>query len=339
MVLSRDPDHTSEHQAPNHAVPSREMSRDEVIPELQRLDLLILGGGGILYDDEARTYLRDVRLVQERGIPTVGYALGAGPLEHPEDRVLVRETLNAMHGITVRDETSKRVLEDVGVERSIEVTADPAILLTPEPFTPDFLHREGVRDPERMVGMSVREPGRAATDIDEDSYHDLLAQAADFIVHRFDADVLFVPMERGDIRHSHAVIAHMTAADRAHVLTDEYRPRQVLGLMDHLDLVVGMRLHFLIFAAISAVPFLPLPYAGKVFDFGRTLGMPQRKVVSHQTAGPLLAAIDELWDNRGEQRARLRERVPALQQRARRSAEFAMSLLDEHVRAEERASN
>lgn len=44
--------------------------------------------------------------------------------------------------------------------------------------------------------------------------------------------------------------------------------------MFRLDLARGMRLHFLMFAARSGVPFLPLPYAGKVFDFTQATDAP-----------------------------------------------------------------
>ena len=173
-----------------------------------------------------------------------------------------------------------------------------------------MLADEGVRDHGRLVGFSVREPGKAAPDLDVAGYHALLAEAADFVVHRFGADVLFVPIERDDIRHSHAVIGRMLAADRAHVLKGTYSPQQLLGLMDHLDLVVGMRLHFLLFAALGAVPFLPLPYAAKVTDFVTALGVPPPARVSRESAGPLLAAIDRAWDCREQQRAQLLARLP-----------------------------
>lgn len=52
--------------------------------------------------------------------------------------------------------------------------------------------------------MSVREPGRAAEHLDVHGYHELLAEVSDFVVRRLDAHVVFVPMQRGDIRHSHA---------------------------------------------------------------------------------------------------------------------------------------
>lgn len=98
--------------------------------------------------------------------------------------------------------------------------------------------------------------------------------------------------------------------------------------MDHLEVVVGMRLHFLIFAAIAGVPFLALPYAGKVFDFVDAVGVPAPVDAESSSAGLLLAALDRLWDTRDQHRDRLRNSVPGLQDRARHTAELALSLLE-----------
>ncbi len=56
----------------------------------------------------------------------------------------------------------------------------------------------------------------------------------------------------------------MLRAQRATVLKGEYTSGQLLSLMAHFDFAVGMRLHFLIFAALAGTPFVALPYAGKV---------------------------------------------------------------------------
>ena len=52
---------------------------------------------------------------------------------------------------------------------------------------------EGVEFDRHLVGFSVREPGPAAPDIDPEEYYALLANAADFVVERYDAEVVFVP--------------------------------------------------------------------------------------------------------------------------------------------------
>jgi polysaccharide pyruvyl transferase CsaB len=317
LVFSRDPEHT------RHAFPEVDtvgweaIDREHRGESLRRLDLLVLGGGGILYDTEARRYLRLVAEAQECEVPVFTYALGAGPLTEQLDRQMACDILEACVDVTVRDEGSKLSLEDAGVRCPVTVTADPALLLEPEEFEGDPLQSEWVvPDGRRWVGMSVREPGRAAQHLDADAYHQLLAHVGDFMVHRLEAQVLFVPMERQDIGHAHAVLSYMTAADHCRVLHGTYGPRQILGLMRHVDLAVGMRLHFLIFAAMAGVPMLPLPYAGKVFDFAQQIGAPALRGVVREAAGPLLAEVDRLWDERPLRARQTAIRLATLRERA-----------------------
>ncbi|ADL48188.1 MULTISPECIES: polysaccharide pyruvyl transferase family protein [Micromonospora] len=328
IVFSRNPAHTALAHPEVEAVPWEGVSRVDSSPVLNQLDLLILGGGGILYDKEARRYLRVVRVAQERGLPLITYAVGVGPLTDTLDSGMVRETLAQAVEVTVRDQESRMVLEEAGLVNPITVTADPAFLLEPEEFPQQWLREEGVPAGSRLVGLSVREPGRAAERLDVDGYHRLLAQIGDFLVHRIDAYVLFVPMERDDIRHSHGVLSHMTAADRGRILHGDYRPAQILGLMRHFDLAVGMRLHFLIFAAMMGTPFLPLPYAGKVFDLAQRLGVPALRGVEREVEGPLLAEVDRLWDERAARADETARRVAEVCEQARGTSQVTRSVLD-----------
>ncbi|WP_432829063.1 polysaccharide pyruvyl transferase family protein [Dactylosporangium sp. CA-092794] len=330
LVFSRDPQHTAR-EHPGVTVTRWEgMGRDRTAEALARLDLLVLGGGGILYDTEARRYLRIVRMAQEQRVPVFTYAVGAGPLTEELDCTMVRDVLGAATEVTVRDEESRVALEEAGLTAPVTVTADPALLLQPEEFDAGIL-RDSLPPGRRVVGMSVREPGRAAQHLAADEYHQLLAQVGDFIVHRLDAALLFVPMERSDIRHSHAVLSRMTAAEHCRVLHGQYRPGQILDLMRHLDLAVGMRLHFLIFAALSGVPLLALPYAGKVFDFAQRIGAPVPLGVVREAAGPLIAQVDRLWDERPQRQEEITARVAGLRQRATETGRRLGAQLDRLV--------
>ncbi|MFJ6196178.1 polysaccharide pyruvyl transferase family protein [Micromonospora sp. NPDC092111] len=328
IVFSRNPAHTALAHPDVEAVPWEGVSRVDSAEVLAQLDLLILGGGGILYDKEARRYLRVVRVAQERGLPLLTYAVGVGPLTDAVDTGMVRETLAGATEVTVRDQESRMVLEEAGLLNPITVTADPAFLLEPEDFPARLLREEGVPAGKRLVGLSVREPGRAAERLDVDGYHRLIAQIGDFLVHRIDAHVLFVPMERDDIRHSHGVLSHMIAADRGRILHGDYSPRQVLGLMKHFDLAVGMRLHFLIFAAMVGTPFLPLPYAGKVFDLAQRLGVPALRGVEREVEGPLLAEVDRLWDEREARKEATARRVAEVCDQARGTSQVTRAVLE-----------
>lgn len=331
-VFSREPADTLSRHGVERAVPVRDLSRDEVLPEIERLDLLILGGGGILFDAEANIYLREVALAQERGIPVMVYAVSAGPLQDPAAQKLVQACLTRADAVTVRERRARQVLEEAGVHREIEVTADPALLLEPEPLPSDALKHEGLDGRHRLVGVSVREPGVAAPDIDERHYHALLANAADYMVDRLDANLVFVPMERRvqDMQHSHAVIAQMACADRATVLKGEYTAGQMLTLVGHLAFAVGMRLHFLMFAALQRVPFVALPYAGKVLGFLEDLeiAMPPLQRIN---AGQLIAHIDRSWDMRSDIQAQIDRALPGLQARARETHNIAIRLLSKRA--------
>lgn len=333
-VFSRNPSDTLARHKTEHVVAVRQLTRREIIPEVQQLDLLILGGGGILYDQDAETYLREVFLAQEFGIPVMIYAVSAGPLTKPTARQSVQAALNASALITVRDRQGYRLLEDVGVTREIHLTADPALLLQPEQLPLEAVKSEGVQFDRHLVGFSVREPGPAAPDIDPEKYYALLANAADFVVERLDADVVFVPMETTDIRHSHAVVARMQNAERSEILRKRYAPEQILDLIGRFEFVVGMRLHFLIFAALRETPFTALPYASKVSGLLEELGM-ETPPLGSVGIGQLLARIDHSWDTREAIRARIRQRLPALQARARQTNELLLRYLGQRAAGQE----
>jgi polysaccharide pyruvyl transferase CsaB len=329
VVFSRDPDDTMNRHKVHRAVPVRSLSRKESLSEIKNLDVLIVGGGGILYDHEVKTYLREAQLAHEEGIPIMIYAVGAGPLKDPQSQALVRDVLSTASVITVRDKSSMKILEEIGVNKEIIVTADPAFLMKPEDVQIDFLHQEGIRKGRKLIGMSVREPGKAAPDIKEEHYQDILANAADYIIDRYDAHVVFVPMERKtafDLHQSHSVVAKMIWPQFASILEGEYSPGQIMSLMKSFEFVVGMRLHFLIFAALQQVPFVPLPYSNKVTGFLQELQF-STPPLENITPGRLISYIDKAWDQKSDILKRIEGLLPALQKRSHQNNTLLIELL------------
>lgn len=327
-VFSRNPDDTLQRHRVERAFAVREMTRGEACREMNGLDLFIFGGGGILFEAEAEIYLREVQLANEMGIPVMVYAVSAGPLKTRGAQKLVREALNQAKIITVRERGAKRTLENAGVEKEIIVTVDPAFCMKPEPLEDDRLLRDGLDESAVLVGMSVREPGPAAPDIDHDVYHGLLADAADFIIDRYEAHVVFMPMERGmrDMQHSHAVVSKMLRPQHATVLKGDYSPGQLLYIMGKFTFAVGMRLHFLIFAALQGIPFVALPYSEKVQGLLQDLEIefPPMNLVN---AGRLIAHIDHNWDHREQLRAHIDHRLPGLRERAKENNRLLVELM------------
>lgn len=333
-VFTRNAEDTQRRHNVSRALQFRELSRREAQEIVAGLDLFILGGGGILYDTDADMYLREVLLANEVHTPVMVYAIGAGPLTDSTVRSHVREAFNRCAVITVRDGSTRQLLEDVGVNGEIKVTADPALLLTAEPLTLEEILRAEAIDPNaRLIGFSVREPGPAAPDMDVEHYHSLVANAADFMIDRLDAEAVFFPLERRnfDVQHSHGVVGQMRHAQRATVLKREYTPGQIVTLLQRFQFTVGMRLHFLIFSALAGLPFAALPYAAKVTGFLRALQLPTPSL-EHVSIGELIAHIDRSWDERDTLRGRIQRGLRELQTRARANNDIAVRLLSQSRR-------
>ena len=113
-VFSMNPQDTLARHAVERAINARAQTRREITPVIRDLDLLVLGGGGILYDGEAEACLREVVIANELEIPVFVYAVSAGPLATQLSRRAVREALNASPRtvVTVRDRLGLRLLED-----------------------------------------------------------------------------------------------------------------------------------------------------------------------------------------------------------------------------------
>lgn len=316
------------------ALPVGEMHKKEIIEEMKKLDLFMIGGGGILYEGMVEPFLRQIHWAKECKLPVVLYAVGVGPFVTPEIKNMTRDTFNNVDLIILRESEAQKALDDLGVEKPMHVTADPALLLEPEPFEKNRLEKIGIQTENNLplVGFSVREPGQAAPDLNVNQYHEIIANAADFMVERFKAQILFVPMERQaqkDLQHSHAIIARMVNAQSAHVLNEELPSGQILGLMKHMHFCVGMRLHFLIFAALQQIPFVPLPYASKIKGFLASLNMPMPPL-KEINSGKLCAFLDRCWDNRSSIKQRLIEKMPPLQKQAAKSIVLLKNFLENY---------
>lgn len=327
-VFTRNAEDTISRHNVDRVVAARKLARPEVRPKIESLDILIIGGGGILYDADAKIYLREAIIATENNIPVMFYAVGVGPLKEPLIQDSVKNCLSNVDLITVRDRRSQQILEEIGLQREVTVTADPALLLTPEPVSAADLKREGIVTNKRLIGMSVREAGVAAPDIHEEHYHILLANAADFMIERFDADVIFIPMEPSefDLQNSHAVISKMLRPQRASILKGTYSSGQLLSIISKCEFAVGMRLHFLIFSAIQGIPFVALPYSPKVGGFldDMKIEMPPIHLVNE---GRLIAYIDKSWDQRKLLQERIKQIIPILQSRAKLNNTLLLELI------------
>jgi polysaccharide pyruvyl transferase WcaK-like protein len=105
----------------------------------------------------------------------------------------------------------------------------------------------------------------------EHSFCQILAGALDQKI-REGWDVLMVPMQHErDMEVAVEIGNHME--ETLFYLGRPLTPKEILSLTGQLDLVLGMRLHSLIFASVMGIPMIAMSYDPKVERFVSQLGL------------------------------------------------------------------
>lgn len=317
IVLSADPERTKiEHPGVKSV---HRYKYADVRDVLKRSDLLISGGGSLLQDiTSARStlyYLFILKLAQHYKIPTMVYAQGIGPLNRSIIRMSTAHILNRTRAITVRDADSKTLLESMGVRVPVKLTADPAFLVEPDlDEAGDLLDHLGLRD-KTMIGISLR-PWKS------DEWLKSALEGISAACSAIGAVPVVIPMQE----ESDAEMAG--ALESAVVIRGVHDARVIKGIIAECGLLVGMRLHSLIFAADVGVPVVPISYDPKVTAFAAAVSQQIGMDVESPDAGCLKRAIMHAWQEHDALSIKLGEHAQRLRKMALESCEPVRQLLD-----------
>lgn len=289
VVLSADPDWTSRVHGVE-AVPWEEPV--EVAAAIRRASLVISGGGGLFQDywhrDNAdvlflpaqgvAAYAQAALLAELYGKPLVLLAHGMGPIRTDEGARLVRLVATMADRISVRDDESAQLLEQLGCgDRLALVAPDPAFAF-PVPSRDEArrrLREHGLALDERPVlGVVVRPWMEDGAD-----WPERVARALDLFVAQNGARVLFVPFHESagisDRAQAQAIAARMSERSRCVVLGEQV-PAEAATALAACDSVLAMRMHSAIFGLAAGVPVLALAYDPKVTSVMRQARQEQR---------------------------------------------------------------
>jgi polysaccharide pyruvyl transferase CsaB len=290
-VLSAAPGWTAEFTRVRAVHRARPFS---LLAALREADVLISGGGTLFQDVTSRQsifyYLGIVALAKLLRKKAVVFAQGFGPINGWFSRLIARVVLDRCDLITLRDDDSLAGLKNLGIKRPpIEVTADPTALLTEFNRAEGraLLGLEGVNFERPIVGVALRGvPGSPEL---EEMVCRTLAENLDRLItdqRRQPVFLLFQCPE--DLKQANRVLHWMR--QKGQVVFRVCRPAEMLSIIANLDLVIGLRLHALIFAALNAVPLIGLSYDPKVRSFAGSIGQPCLEL---NDVGGLRAMIDK----------------------------------------------
>lgn len=297
----------------------------DIMGAMSKSDLVISGGGSLLQDVTSKRsllyYLAILTLATVMGRKVMLFAQGIGPIKSNFMRRLTKYVCSSVAKITVRDNDSLYELRRIGVpERKVELTADAVMTMPKESkdFGRELLSRYYVPDNKMLIAVAVRKWR------DDDSYLLEIAKAADKLIDTRNAHIVLLPMQYPlDVEPCRRVQQLMVNKLESTVLAVDCKTEEFLSLIGNFDLLVGMRLHALIFAAVMEVPFIAISYDPKIDGFVKDVNGIIAGRVQNLQADDIINSCRKALFHKDANKKRMTE----LREKAMLNAERAFELL------------
>jgi len=298
-VLSQSPKQTAEKFGVKAAA---RMNLWAILGAVRRCDMLLSGGGSLLQDATSGRsilyYLFILRLAQLMRKRTFIYSQGIGPITTPRNRRYTAKVLRKADGIVVRDAKSRDLLLELGVpDHLIHITADPVIRVK----APDtelgerILTMEGCprRSGQLTVGWAIR-----ARKPDKGFLREV-ERSIIWLREEWGAQSVLIPFFY-DEDHTVCETIAGSLGGQVGCLESKHLSEETLSIIGCMDVLVGVRLHSLIYAAIMGTPMIGVSYDPKVDSFLSSIGQPTPFTVEDFTLEKFQLAFQETMDRRQE---------------------------------------
>lgn len=291
---------------------------------LKNSRMLLFGGGSLLQDGTSSQslyyYLYVLNSAKRHGAHIYVFANGIGPLKKHNIKY-VRKTLSLADTITLRDSGSARELEVILPGCKYMVTADPAIGLKGEPIGAEILIKEGIAPECRKIGISVKSYKKMDAD-----FEDKLVLVLDTLYTEHSLVPVFIPMKHPeDVKISERICERLSAP--GHVLAQQYNVLDLVAVISEMDVILGMRLHTLIFAAGNSVPCVGIIYDPKVKSFMEYIGQESFLYADSFDAHKCLEYVNGLIENADGVKQGLARKTEELSALAFKNSEIAVSII------------
>jgi polysaccharide pyruvyl transferase WcaK-like protein len=252
------------------------------------------------------------------------YAQGIGPIYGKWARRIMKYVGNKADVITVRDIGSIEELQSLNITKPmIECTADPVLALEPsgKRLGEEILAKANVDLEKKKIGIAVREWKHWKL------YKEVLAEATDILRHDLNAEIIYIPMQSTEDVFAAREVAAMSKNGGV-ILEGSYNTEELLSLIGSMDLIISIRLHALIFAAVANVPMVGLSYDPKVGRFMKSMGEAVAGHIEDLQTETLVNIVKNKWENLESIRERNINLLPELRNKARKNVEFALQLAE-----------
>jgi polysaccharide pyruvyl transferase WcaK-like protein len=285
------------------------------------------------YMSSAWLYLKYLRA---KGSIVGFYNVGAGPVTTPWGKKMLKELAELADFITVREVDSYNLLKDMGIdEEKMLITADNAIPVRPSnpEKNREIFNSLGMPFGEEILAININSylnswAGLGQQTLTAESFIATYAAALNRFLQEVSVPVLFVATQHSDVAVTEQLLQAVQAPKGKALFSNvNYNHHDVKGVLEHVSMLFGMRLHANILATSALTPAVALVFQQKVKSYFDLLGLP-KNVMSFAdfSEGALLEQLRYGWSNRGAIRERLTKVIPVLSRETAKSAEIIAAI-------------
>ena len=265
VVLSNDVEYTKSTYKVNAI---NRWKLNDIYKELLKCDGFISGGGSLFQDvTSSRSILYYTSIIWLAKIakkPIFIYAQGIGPIDKKNNRKIVGRLFNKVDYITLRDKESKLLLNDIGVRKDIDIVPDPVMGFNIENY--EFKLPEYYTNDD-YITVSIRDWKKNNSEFQKN-----IALTCDKIIES-GINVVFIPMHGEHDEKISIEVANMMKYN-AKVLSKNLTMEEKMMYIKESKLMIGMRLHALIFAATVGTPMIGISYDPKIDSYLKLIEQP-----------------------------------------------------------------
>jgi len=213
----------------------------------------------------------------------------------------------------------------------IYITADSALTIEDidENRVRDIFTNEGMDISDTFVGISLRDVSILSKYVhwhEQDKFNETIANIADYLIERYGVKPVFIPMQYPeDLNIIRNVIIKMK--NPGHILKNKYSVPEMFGIIKKLDLLIGMRLHSLIYATSMGIPVIGLEYEPKVKAFLQSVNQVSAGDIIDLEYESFKSLLDDVWSKREEIKENVGVITSKLKVKALENDEIAFNLI------------
>lgn len=253
-------------------------------------DLILWGGGHLLQNASSRVFLIHQLLIIWIAIilkkKIISFCIGAEKISGNLWKHLVRITLDHMELITVRDNFTKDVIMELGINKSPILAADPALLIEPSraPFISHNKKTYFIVSARRWFDYKSswlpvswqRSLRTAKKNVRSEDLLNTLAEGCDQIIEKHRLQVVFISMYPGhgqaDEYEARYIINQMRHSESASIFDPNEDFNELQNLLSGAEFLIGMRMHATILSATANRPVIAIYYQNKGREFLYNIG-------------------------------------------------------------------